>query len=232
MTKVSRRKTKIAAPGVARLGPFGPYKNSVWMFWHRGEAALCEMPPYKPGRESAPWRSVGRFLKRENLELKYALISHAHFDHCQTLMEFREAFPEADFVAHRSPVHTRVVERLAGRYGWSPWEVFQEVFDGDLRALELGGEPLLLLHAPKHSMSDLFVIFRGTAMTGDWFLGDLKDCNALVAPTQKVRSVETVQRWLNRLDYRVSRAFSGHGDCLYYDIDFQKLLEQSKVDHG
>lgn len=232
MAKVSRSRMKVRAPGVAKLGPFGPYKNSVWIFWHGGEAALCEMPPYKAGRESAPWRAARRFLKQEGLHLKYALISHAHYDHCQTLMSFREAFPETRFVAHVSQLHTRVVDRLIRMAGWSPRDVFQEVFDGDLRVLDLGGEPLLLIHAPKHSMSDIFVIFRGTAMTGDWFLGDLKDCNALVAPTQKIRSVETVQRWLDRLDYRVSRAFSGHGDCLYYNIDFQKLLEQSKVDHG
>lgn len=113
----------------------------------------------------------------------------------------------------------------------TPEDMFQEVFDGDIQMLTLEGEPLLLIHCPKHSMSDQFVIFRGTAMTGDWFLGDLKDCNALVSPPEKIRSIDRVGRWLQRLNYRVSRAFSGHGDCLYYDLDFSRMLEKSKVDH-
>lgn len=218
------------APGIVKLGPFGPYNNAIWLFIHQGQAALCEMPP-GDAKTPQPWREVRRYLKSRELALKFALISHAHFDHCQSLIQFRETFPEASFVGHRSQVQTRVVARLAKQAKLHPNQVFDQVFDGDVKVLELAGEPLLLLHAPKHSHSDIFVIFRGTAMTGDWFLGDLKDCNALVRPQQKIQSVERVQTWLQRLDYGVTRAFSGHGDCLYYDVDFQHLLERSKVDH-
>lgn len=216
----------LAAPGIAKLGPFGPYNNSVWLFWHKGEAAVCEMPPYRRGKERPPWSAVQSFLQERQLALKYAMISHAHFDHCQSLMRFRSTFPETEFVAHQSQANTRVVWRLSRG---AP--VFDTVFDGDLTMLALGGEPLILMHAPKHSHSDIFTVFRGTAMTGDWFLGDLKDCNALVDPALKIRSVERVQTWLRRLNYSVNRAFSGHGDCLYYDVNFQQLLERSKTDH-
>jgi hypothetical protein len=33
--------------------------------------------------------------------------------------------------------------------------------------LDLGGEPLWLLKAPKHSQTDVVIVFRGVAMTGD-----------------------------------------------------------------
>lgn len=223
---------KLVAPGILKSKPFGPYRNSVWIFFHGHEAALIEMPPYRPKTDSAPWRSAKRELKRRGLFLRYALISHAHVDHCRTLPEFREAFPHAHFVAHRSQVESNLVRRLVGASRWRMSEFFQEVYDGDIKVLTLGGEPMILIHCPKHSQSDQFVIFRGTAMTGDWFLGDLKDCNALVHPYDKIRSVERVQGWLRHLDYGVSRAFSGHGDCLYYSVDFDLLLEKSKVDHG
>lgn len=222
---------QIEAPGILKSKPFGPYRNSVWIFFHRGEAALIEMPPYRPGKDSAPWRSAKRELKKRALRLKYGLFSHAHMDHCRTLPEFREAFPQADFVAHQSQLFSPLVRRLVASTGMSQAEFFQEVYDGDIKMLDLAGEPLILLHCPKHSDSDQFVIFRGTAMTGDWFLGDLKDCNALVHPEEKIRSVDRVQRWLERLDYRVTRAFSGHGDCLYKNVDFSLLMEKSKIDH-
>lgn len=225
------KETKRLAPGVVRIGPFGPYKNAVWLFHHRGEAAIAEMPPYR-NWEQKPWNAVKKYLKKHGLTLKYALLSHVHMDHCLTLPSFRNVFPDTTFVAHRSFMDSPLAWRLSRRIGLTPWELFDEVYEGDIKVLELGGEPLLLIHCPKHSQTDQFVIFRGTAMTGDWFLGDLKDCNALVHPAEKIRSVERVQSWLHRLDYSVSRAFSGHGDCLFYEVDFDRLLEKSKVDHG
>lgn len=222
---------KYAAPGVIKLGPFGPYNNAVWLFYHGDEAAVVEMPPYRPRKDAKPWLKVKKFCRNHGLTLKYALVSHIHMDHCLTLADFRQAFPQTTFVGHRTHLNSPLTWRLARRAGMHPEDVFDVIYDGDIKMLDLSGEPMLLIHCPKHSQSDQFVIFRGTAMTGDWFLGDLKDCNALVAPSEKIRSVERVQSWLGRLNYGVSRAFSGHGDCLYYNVDFHRLLEKSKVDH-
>jgi glyoxylase-like metal-dependent hydrolase (beta-lactamase superfamily II) len=214
------------------LGPYGPYRNAVWLLVNGDQAALVEMPPYRPRRDARPWQAARRCLREIGAELKYGLLSHAHVDHCQNLVCFRDAFPEALFVAHRSQVESRLVARLAWSAGRRPYDLFDSVFDGDIQVLELNGEPLILIHAPKHSESDQMILYRGTAITGDWFLGDLKDCNAIVDPRHKVWSIERVQHWLQRLDYRVERAFSGHGDCLYYDVDFHRLMEKSKVDHS
>lgn len=219
------------APGILKLGPYGPYNNCVWLFFHRGEAAVIEMPPFHRDEEREPWLQTAEVLQERNLRLKYGLLSHAHLDHCQTLLEFRRAFPDAHFVGHRSQAENRMLRRLALNRWHEPGRIFDVVYDGDIKALELGGEPLYLLHCPKHSQTDQFVIFRGTAMTGDWFLGDLKDCNALVSPSDKIRSIERVQEWLQRLQYHVSRAFSAHGDCLYHEVNFHRLLELSKIDH-
>lgn len=211
------------------LGPYGPYRNAVWLLVNGDEAALVEMPPYRAKRDARPWNAAKRCLKKIGATLKYGLLTHAHVDHCQNLMAFRETFPEALFVAHRSQVENRLVGRLSG---WRPYQVFDHIFDSEVEMLHLNGEPLLLIHCPKHSESDQFILYRGTAITGDWFLGDLRDCNAIVDPRQKVFSIERVQYWLSRWDYRVTRAFSGHGDCLYYDVDFDTLMEKSKVDHS
>lgn len=222
------KKVSHPAPGILMLGPYGPYRNAVWLLVNGDEAALVEMPPYRPKRDARPWQAAKRCLRKIGATLKYALLSHAHLDHCLTLMSFRETFPQARFVGHRSQVESRLIARITG---WRPYEVFDEVFDSETHTLHLNGEPLLLIHCPKHSDSDQFVIYRGTAITGDWFLGDLKDCNALVDPRQKIHSIERVQHWLRRWDYRVVRAFSGHGDCFYHDVDFHRLMEKSKVDH-
>jgi glyoxylase-like metal-dependent hydrolase (beta-lactamase superfamily II) len=223
------KKVSHPAPGILMLGPYGPYRNAVWLLVNGDEAALVEMPPYRPKRDARPWQAARRCLRKIGARLKYALLSHAHLDHCLSLMHFRETFPEARFVGHRSQLENRLMGRITG---WRPYQVFDEVFESETHVLDLNGEPLLLIHCPKHSESDLFIIYRGTAITGDWFLGDLKDCNALVDPQQKIWSIERVQYWLNTWDYGVVRAFSGHGDCLYYDVDFHRLMEKSKIDHS
>jgi hydroxyacylglutathione hydrolase len=225
------KKVSHLAPGILKLGPYGRHRNAVWLLVNGDEAALLEMPNYRQGREARPWSAAKRCLRGIGARLKYALISHAHIDHCQSLVKFRETFPEAHFVAHQSQAESAMVARLAWSAGYPPADIFDQVFSDDVCFLDLNGEPLILLHAPKHSASDVMMAYRGTALTGDWYLGDLKDCNALVHPAQKVHSINRVQSWLRHLDYDVKRAFSGHGDCLLMDVDFQRLLEQSKVDH-
>lgn len=217
------------APGILMLGPYGPYRNAVWLLVNEDEAALIEMPPYRVKRDARPWFAARRCLKKIGAQPKYGLLTHAHIDHCQNMMAFRKAFPTTCFVGHRSQVEDPLVGRLTG---WRPFDVFDEVFDGEILQLDLKGEPIYLVYAPKHSYSDMMIFYRGTAITGDWFLGDLKDCNAIVDPHHKILAIERVQNWLRRLDYRVDRAFSGHGDCLYYRVDFHALMEKSKVDHG
>ena len=226
------KKISHLAPGVLMLGPYGPYRNAVWLLVNGDEAALVEMPPYRPKRDARPWNAAKRCLKGIGAELKYGLLSHAHVDHCKSIVSFRDTFPHAHFVGHRCQAENRMMARLAWAGGRSPYDLFDELFDGDIKVLDLNGEPLILIHAPKHSESDQIILYRGTAITGDWFLGDLRDCNAIVDPRQKIWSIERVQHWLHRLGYRVERAFSGHGDCLYYDVDFDRLMERSKVDHS
>lgn len=219
------------------LGRFGPYKNAVWIMWREGEAALLEMPPHSPGQKK-PWLAAASFLKKRKLKAKYAFLSHAHIDHCHSLLDFRTHFPRTRFVAHRSVAESRVIQGMEwmarntlppGLFGRP--SLFHELFRSNLWKGELGGEPIYLIHAPKHSHSDQLVLFRGAMMTGDWFLGDLKDCNALVEPKVKKKSIDWVVRIVDKLGYHVHMMFSGHGDCLFYDVDFQEMMRKSKIDH-
>ena len=218
------------APGILKLGPYGRHNNCVWLFINGEEAAVIEMPNYRAKKEAKPWLDAQELLEKVGAEAKYLLMSHAHIDHCQRLVEFRKAFPEASCVGHISQAFAPLVGRLAWAAKKDPLDIFDEVFEEEVRVLWLGSEPLILIYAPKHSQSDVLMLYRGSALTGDWFLGDLKDCNSLVYPADKIVSIKRVQAWLRKNDYEVTRAFSAHGDCLMTDIDFQDLLEKSKVD--
>jgi len=215
------------APGFTILKRFGRFKTACWVLHHGGEAAIVEMPPHE-STERPPETAALNFCKRHRLQPRYCLLTHAHYDHSAAFGRFRQAFPRARFVGHRALVEDPMMGRVLGG---DPRRAFDEVLDGTTWRGSLGGEPLYVLYAPKHSWSDHLVIFRGAMITGDWYLRDLQDCNNLVAPAEKIRSIERVQAQVRDLGYHVHMLFAAHGNHLFYDVDFQQVMEESKVRH-
>jgi len=229
-----------ATAGITILKRYGPFKNACWVLHHNSEAAVVEMPPYHRGREKPPYDKLEVFLKKRKLYLKYGFLSHPHWDHCNTLPRFRAKFPQTYFVTHSSFMEDSyfkfVLQNVRSIWGRKRFmgskRFFDVVFSGDIWTGNIGGEPVYLIHAPKHSPGDLLIIFRGAVITGDWYLGDLKDCNNLVSAEQKIRSIDRVIQIVRNLNYNVHMCFSGHGDHLFYNADFFSILQESKIDHG
>jgi len=229
---------KEACPGITILKRYGPYKNACWLLEAGNEAAVVEMPMFT-ATERPPYQRVEGYVRRRKSHLKYALLSHGHLDHCYSLPSFRRWFPHTHFVAHRSMVEDRHFIQLMARNPAMPWNdwmegrwhLFDELFDGLLWSGTLGGEPIHLIHAPKHSYTDHLIVFRGAMITGDWFLGDLRDCNAIVRPQDKVRAIQMATQAVSHLGYHVHMLFSAHGDCLFYDVDFYEMMRRSQVAH-
>ncbi len=225
---------KRVAPGITIFKRYGRFKNACWLLQSGNEAAVVEMPMFKP-TERPPYQRTESFTRRRKLRLKYALLSHGHIDHCYTLPHFRACFPNTQFVGHRSFLTDSHFHSLLRRLPGLPYDqwlagryvLFDEVFQGDLWQGDLAGEPLYMIHAPKHSPTDLLIIFRGVMITGDWVVGDLRDCNALVPTEQKKESIQRVRHLVGALGYHVHSMFSAHGDTLMYGVDFQKVMEQS-----
>jgi glyoxylase-like metal-dependent hydrolase (beta-lactamase superfamily II) len=119
-----------------------------WLLEHEGEAMLLEVP------EGLPVADVRDGLRRiDSPRLRYVTASHDHEDHLDVEVweALKRLFPAATFL------HPSVVTRE--------------------QSLDLGGEPLWLLKAPKHSRTDVVTVFRGVAMTGDIELGMLESVN-------------------------------------------------------
>jgi hydroxyacylglutathione hydrolase len=229
---------KEVAPGITILKRYGPYKNACWLLQAGSEAAVVEMPMFSSS-ERPPYQRVESTVRRRHVHLKYALLSHGHIDHCLTLPSFRRWFPHTKFVAHRSMVEDRHFVHLMSRSPDMPWQdwmegryrLFDELFGGVLWTGSLGGEPIHMIYAPKHSYTDHLILFRGAMITGDWFLGDLRDCNAIVSPQHKRIAIERAAEVVRELGYHVHMMFSAHGDCLFYDVDFYAMMRKSLIAH-
>jgi glyoxylase-like metal-dependent hydrolase (beta-lactamase superfamily II) len=223
---------KYIAEGFIILKRYGSFKNACWILYNNGEGAIVEMPHFKRSEKSPPDKAK-IFFKKNKIYPKYAFVSHSHWDHCYSLPLFRGKFPHTCFLAHNSffsdPYMKYVLRTMSDKnckYG-----LYDEVFYGDYWQGELGGEPIFIIYAPKHSYSDLMIIFRGAMITGDWYIGDIQDCNPLVKREDKIRSITKLQHIIHEMNYNVHMLFSAHGDSLFYNADFQEIMEACKIDH-
>jgi len=204
------------------LGQFNPLKTGCWLLTHGGEAAILEMPPSMPW-ESSPATLAQAAVQSLGLHVRYLLCTHAHGDHfgSSTLSALRKTFP-------RAVVHLQ--------QGFEPFLRSKEIayFDGGLR-LNLGGEPLYLIHAPKHSNTDTHIIFRGSICTGDWELNTIRSVHDRrpgfkITTEQKLRSVDRLIAFTEKYNYHIHCVYSVHANDRRENVDFVALMNETKVD--
>ncbi len=166
-----------------------------WLLVHGDEALLLEIPP------GLTVKIVRAALRDVGVSLRYVTASHSHEDHFDedAWNALAKAFPAAEFI--------------------HPKEV-----SGD-RLLHVGGEPLWLIKAPKHSHDDVTTVFRGVAMTGDIELGMLASVNKEVSPAAKRRGMARLRDFESRSGYHVHSIVSAHLNDVRTAIHWPALFE-------
>lgn len=209
--------------GVYLVGRFGPLRTGCWLLVHHDEAAVLELPPSGWG-EPSPAEAVKAALAGSPVRVRHLLCTHAHNDHLSaaTFHALLAAFPDAE-----PCLHVGFRRHLGSEFG-------VRYFADQLR-LTLAGEPLYLVHAPKHSGTDTMVIFRGAACTGDWELGTLRSVHdwtpAWAVPTErKLESIARMERWPAENDYHIHRVYSVHATDRREGVDFPALMASTRYD--
>ena len=181
-------------PGWHLIGAFESDVGS-WLLHHGGEAMLLEVP------EGLTVETVEAALDRLGIRMpKYVAVSHEHEDHLDANLwaDLLLAFPKAKFFRAKD-----IPDRLP---------------------LYLGGEPLWLLKAPKHSWTDVVTVFRGVAMTGDIELGTLDSVNDEVSLRVKRRSMNLLEDFVDHHGYHIHSLVSAHLDDVRTGIDWPALF--------
>lgn len=207
--------------GVYLLGQFNTLRTGCWLLAHGSEAAVLEMPPHDRD-ETSPVEAVAAAVRHLNVTVKLLLCTHAHDDHfCKHVFKgLRQRYPDA--AAH---LQSGFREELPGDNSVR-W------FDGE-RELALNGEPLYLVHAPKHSVSDTMVIFRGAICTGDWELRTIRSVHdhwSGISRDRKLASISRLIDFVRRHHYRIHQVFSAHANDRREGADFIELMEDTRVD--
>jgi hypothetical protein len=208
--------------GVYLIGQYNYLETGVWLLAHNGEAAVLELPPTSLvgiGFGADPAADAAKAAHALGVTVKYLLCTHTHHDHfsTKTFRLMREQFPRAE------PVFQSGFRKVAD-------DVLAIKYFDDHERLFIGGEPLHLLHAPKHSTTDTFVIFRGAACTGDWELGTVRTVNESVPVETRLWSCNRVIDFVRNSGYHVHRVYSVHANDRREGVDFVALVASTRED--
>jgi hydroxyacylglutathione hydrolase len=195
---VSAKKELPYFEGWHLIGAFpdnAPDDVGSWLLVNEREALLLEVPP------GLSVKAVRAAFKQTGTSLRYATASHDHEDHLDTdaWKSLLKAFRKVEFI-HPSAVL------------------------GD-RLLHVGGEPLWLVKAPKHSSHDVVTVFRGVAMTGDIELGMLASVNEEVPRQTKMRSMDRLRNFEKRAGYHVHSVVSAHLNDVRLSVRWPDLFQ-------
>ena len=221
------------AEGIYLVEQYGAFKCATWLLVNGKECAIVEMPEHEE-KEDIPAKIVETKIAELGLTPKYALCSHHHLDHCQSIWDYRKTFPKTNFITHKSFItgynnFIFLIEYLTGyKYLKLTNYYFEHVFESDIYQCELAGEPLILIHAPKHCESDMMIIFKGVMITSDWTIGYYPDCNDIIKPEQKIRSIDNLMKRLKDFNYEIHTLFSVHGNDFRRNIDFAKIMADTR----
>ena len=187
-------------PGWHLLGAFpqgDPDGVGSWLLHNDSEAMLLEIPP------GLTADIVAAGLGSIRSVLRYVTASHLHGDHLDINCwnELQVAFHGTHFIR---PTASSVGSEIL---------------------MNLGGEPLWFIKAPKHSPSDTVTVFRGVAMMGDIELGTLDSVNEEVSRGVKAASMEYLRGFESRTGYKVHMTVSAHLNDFREWVDWPSLFD-------
>ncbi len=197
----------------------------TWLLINGKSCVVVEMPPGISKLENPePAKLVYNYLKTYEIQPISITITHHHWDHVDGIAAYSqklEEFMPFDWICHESAIK---LEPKLQKY-------FNIIFTEPIHEITLENEPLFLLHAPKHSKSDVLIIFRGAMITGDWWLeeGDPNPSN--IPPETSIASIERVLEFLKLRSYWVHSLFSVHGNDFRYDQNVENVLKTTRDYH-
>ena len=201
------------AKGWCLVGRFCSLDCGCWVITHKGEAVILETPPMEDGLID-PAQETAAVLASIHARPKLLTYTHNHWDHTLGYKLFHKVFHNVPTLVHRS-------------FSQGRWKgPYDEIWDGESKTISIGGEALILFPAPKHSLTDQILIFRGVAMMGDWAMGPHPDFDQSVPVREKLYSLARLKSFLLRNQYEIHTTLSVHGNELRRGVDFIAMLDE------
>ena len=152
-------------------------------------------------------------VKKENINLKYALITHGHFDHVYCLSEIKEIFPQIQILIHKDDMI--LLENMPMQCQMAEIEnVKIPCVDGLLgdesHNLTLGNHEIKVIHTKGHSKGGVCYLINNILFSGDTlFQGSIGRCDLWGGSMEEIG--ESIKNKLFTLNEDII-VYPGHGD--------------------
>lgn len=155
---------------------------------------------------------IFKFIEKNNLILEYILITHAHFDHCLGLKQFREKFPDVKILLAKAD--EELYKNLAyqcdlfGQRRVDPVGI--DEFIDDTKKIKFLDNEIKVISTPGHSRGSVCYLIDDNLFSGDTlFFEEIGRCDL---PTGSFKEIEqSIKEKLFKLDDKI-KVFPGHGD--------------------
>ena len=154
---------------LTRAFTFNPVAENTYIIWDEEtkEAAIIDAG-MSNNRENA---AVSEFMTKENLQLKYVLQTHMHFDHIWGLSYIKDTYGlrplchAADEIIYSQAPEMTGMFRLS--MNWNLPAIERYIDEGDI--IQLGKTSIKVLHTPGHTPGGLsfYIESAHTLFTGD-----------------------------------------------------------------
>ena len=147
----------------------GPLNTNCYLLWDEPSLEAMVIDPADEGD------LISEEILRNNLQLKYIVLTHGHFDHIMGLLELKLNFPQAQILVHEKDLF--LLESLPQRAEyWLKRPVDPapkpDAFLQNLDYLKIGNYKLKIIHTPGHTPGSICLYNDGVIFTGDTLFAD------------------------------------------------------------
>ena len=156
---------------------------------------------------------IKEIIEKENINLKYILITHGHFDHVYCLPEAKENFPQSQILIHKDDMI--LLENMPMQCQMAEIEDIEipcvdALLDENSHNLTLGNNEIKIIHTKGHSKGGVCYLINDILFSGDTlFQGSIGRCDLWGGSMGEIE--QSIKNKLFILDENII-VYPGHGD--------------------
>ncbi|MBQ9150011.1 MBL fold metallo-hydrolase [bacterium] len=156
---------------------------------------------------------IKQIAQKEEINIKYILITHGHFDHIYCLSEAKAAFPQAQILLHKDDeILLKQIDMQCDMAGIENIKVpcVDALLGDKTRNLTLGENKIEIIHTKGHSKGGVCYLIGDILFSGDTlFQGSIGRCDLWGGSMAEIE--ESIVGKLFKLDENTV-VYPGHGD--------------------
>ena len=156
---------------------------------------------------------IKEIVEKEKINLKYALITHGHFDHVYCLSQAKETFPQIQILIHKDDMV--LLENMPMQCQMAEIEDIKipcvdALLDENSHNLTLGNKEIKIIHTKGHSKGGVCYLIDDVLFSGDTlFQGSIGRCDLWGGSMEEIGESITNKLFILNEDTVV---YPGHGD--------------------